>query len=150
MRKCSKCGDKKEDDEFSFKNKSLGIRQNYCKRCMKCYTANHYLTNKDVYIERGKKSRKSLAKKCKDSIRRKMLLFLSDKSCVDCGESDPVLLEFDHTNPDEKEFDVSDVSRWSWKRTIIEMRKCEIRCVKCHRKKTARENGWYKLIATVD
>lgn len=72
---------------------------------------------------------------------------LSKKSCVDCGESDPVVLDFDHKNPKEKLRPVSKLlsGHWSWKSVESEIEKCEIRCANCHRRKTyVQQGGWGK------
>jgi hypothetical protein len=57
--------------------------------------------------------------------------------CVDCGETDPVVLEFDHVRG-EKHFNIGEAVRrnTSLARLEVEIAKCEIRCANCHRKKT--------------
>jgi hypothetical protein len=61
-----------------------------------------------------------------------------DHACVDCGESDPRCLDFDHREPSEKVFELSNsaaVTR-SLDTVTHEIAKCDIRCANCHRKKT--------------
>jgi hypothetical protein len=60
--------------------------------------------------------------------------YLKNHSCVDCGNSDVRVLEFDHVRGN-KETNVSNVIRNGWKleRLISEIEKCEIRCCNCHR-----------------
>ena len=74
------------------------------------------------------------------------LEYLSSHPCVDCGETDPLLLDFDHRQGESK---VDDVARLIWDRkweiVVNEIAKCDIRCVRCHRKKTARDFNWSKL-----
>lgn len=58
-------------------------------------------------------------------------------SCVDCGESDPVVLDFDHVKGEKRRAIADMVSNYYSIKTIKdEIRKCEIRCANCHRKKT--------------
>ena len=73
--------------------------------------------------------------------------YLRRRCCVDCGEWDPLVLEFDHRGRKSKA--VADLVRStvSWKRIEQEMAKCEIRCANCHRRKTARERGWLSVEA---
>lgn len=51
-----------------------------------------------------------------------------------------------HINPATKIDNVSNISRMgsSAKKIIAEIEKCEIRCANCHRRKTAKQLGWYR------
>lgn len=55
---CNKCGEIKPISDFG-KNKSKkdGL-QSYCKECTKIYRHNHYIKNREVYIEQAKRTRK--------------------------------------------------------------------------------------------
>lgn len=58
--------------------------------------------------------------------------------CVDCGIFfSTSVMEFDHKNPEFKEFSVSRAMHklYDKNRIIAEIAKCEIRCVNCHRNK---------------
>jgi hypothetical protein len=71
------------------------------------------------------------------------LNYLLIHPCVDCGESDPVVLEADHVR--DKSYDVSRmIQGWSWNRILQELKKCEIVCANCHRRRTAKSQGWFK------
>jgi len=74
--------------------------------------------------------------------------YLADKACVDCGIDDPIVLELDHQR--DKEFAIGAmVSRGgSWERIEKEIAKCLVRCANCHRRKTAKDFGWYKAKRT--
>lgn len=71
-------------------------------------------------------------------IRKYILEYKATHPCVDCGEADPVVLEFDHRNPAEKCFNISGAVAWI--RTLDalerEIAKCEVRCANCRRRKT--------------
>jgi hypothetical protein len=60
--------------------------------------------------------------------------YLKTHHCVDCGNSDVRVLEFDHVRG-RKETNVSNIIRNGWKleRLISEIEKCEVRCCNCHR-----------------
>ncbi|QQR82198.1 hypothetical protein IPJ70_02855 [Candidatus Campbellbacteria bacterium] len=74
-------------------------------------------------------------------VRRKLFEFLSTKSCVDCGEQDPIVLDFDHKNRAEKFKSVSKMlsGHYSWESVLKEIKKCTVRCANCHRRKTYKE-----------
>lgn len=70
--------------------------------------------------------------------------YLGEHACVDCGESDPVVLQFDHVR--DKRNNVSTMLRggFAWSTVLAEIEKCEVRCGNCHRRKTAREQGFFE------
>ncbi len=67
--------------------------------------------------------------------------------CVDCGEKDVLVLEFDHIQRETKTADISTMLlRGVSTNTLVkEMLKCEVRCANCHRRKTQLENSGWKL-----
>jgi hypothetical protein len=77
--------------------------------------------------------------------RNKMILrdHLLHNPCIDCGENDPRMLDFDHVRG-EKDKAVSVLARnaVSMAKLHAEIDKCEVRCRNCHAKKTWEENGW--------
>jgi hypothetical protein len=69
-----------------------------------------------------------------------LIAFLREHPCVDCGERDIRVLQFDHVDPRTKSADVSKLLRNStWSRVIREIEKCVVRCGNCHRRKTILE-----------
>jgi hypothetical protein len=64
--------------------------------------------------------------------------------CVDCGIDDWEVLEFDHIDPSTKIKQVSYLysNHYSLKKIKTEIKKCELRCANCHRKKTRKQLGW--------
>ena len=76
--------------------------------------------------------------------RHQTLAYLKVHPCVDCGEADPTVLDFDHVR-ESKAFNIANaITRLAWTRIVREIQKCEVRCANCHRRKTARENQWFK------
>lgn len=73
--------------------------------------------------------------------------YLKEHPCLDCGESDVLVLEFDHVRG-EKKFNLSRGfnSLTAWERVLEEIEKCEVRCRNCHARKTAKQQGWYKYL----
>jgi hypothetical protein len=82
-------------------------------------------------------------KKHRIRIRTKLYEYLSDKKCIDCGEDDPIVLEFDHQDPKTKIKNVASMlsGHYSWSSVLSEIMKCKVRCANCHRRKTYIESG---------
>lgn len=75
----------------------------------------------------------------------KVIEYFKTHPCVDCGESDPVVLQFDHTNPLVKRASVSRLIDSSyWENVLKEIDKCVVRCANCHTRRTASQRGWWK------
>ena len=70
--------------------------------------------------------------------------YLSTHPCVDCGECDPVVLEFDHVEG-IKVASISSMVAMGYSIPTIqkEIEKCEVRCANCHREKTFGQLKWY-------
>lgn len=69
--------------------------------------------------------------------------YLLEHPCIDCGQADPMVLEFDHVDRSTKSYEISEASRGkSVKNLLAEMAKCVVRCANCHRKKTYKDLGW--------
>ena len=62
--------------------------------------------------------------------------------CVDCGNDDIDVLDFDHRNPAEKLFTIGCSLGKAFKILLQEVLKCELRCANCHRKKTLRNKDY--------
>lgn len=93
----------------------------------------HYEANKEKIKARTRKRNKEQRIKNK----RFVDWVKSRSCCVDCGETDPLVLDFDHVIG-EKKHNISDLARSSYSREKImeEIDKCEVRCANCHRKIT--------------
>lgn len=68
---------------------------------------------------------------------------LASGACVDCGQPDPAVLDFDHRG--EKTGVVMRLARneVSLARLEAEIARCELRCANCHRRRTAHEAGYF-------
>lgn len=79
-------------------------------------------------------------------IQKTLLDFLSDKFCIDCGERDPIVLDFDHIDQKDKFKNISRMrgGHYSWESILKEINKCEIRCANCHRRKTYKQLNCFR------
>jgi hypothetical protein len=141
---CKKCNKDKGVDEFSFKDKKTGKRHTRCKVCIKGYRQNYYSTNKEVAIAYALDSTKKMRARNSQYIWD----YLTNNPCIDCGEDDPIVLEFDHRDGVNKIDNISRATRngWGLDRIIEEIDKCDVRCANCHRRRTAKQLDWYKFV----
>lgn len=140
-RNCSVCGPQPVD-QFVFKNKSKGILQSMCKLCSSKYKHEWHKRNKVTHNARIHLNNKVAI----DEIQKKICDYLSSHPCIDCGESDIVVLEFDHIDPSSKTMAIALLMRRShkWETILNEIEKCVIRCANCHRRKTAKQFKFYR------
>ncbi len=141
---CSRCGEEKDaEKDFGWKYKDRGIRATRCKSCQSELSKQHYQNNKDAYNGRSR-VRKA---RVRDENQAMLYAYLITHPCVDCGQTDITLLEFDHVRG-EKVSSISHLlsSGHNWPILEAEIAKCEIRCANCHRKKTfERSKSWRSL-----
>lgn len=140
--RCSACGAEKPPADFSFADEARQLLNSYCRVCHAAYRHAHYLANKPDYIRRAIDQ---VARRRVEN-RREVLAYLATHACIDCGNPDPVVLEFDHRDPKQKLAAVGTmVMGKRWIRVRAEIEKCDVRCVNCHRRKTARDYRWLEL-----
>jgi hypothetical protein len=138
---CSKCAIDKPENEYRWRNRAKSIRRKQCKECFRGYDTAHY---------RRSATRRADTKERSITHRKKMrsivLEYLVTHNCVDCGEDDPVVLEFDHRDRLTKTAAISNlIENGSVTALLVEIDKCDIRCANCHRRRTAIQFGWAKL-----
>ena len=116
-----------------------GIKHAVCKPCTASRSNKWYKRNKDSHIQNVMQNKRI----DRQEARQFIWDYLSGHPCADCGENDPVVLEFDHIN--EKKENVSNLvaNGASVQRLKLEIALCEVRCSNCHRRKTSRERGWF-------
>src|SRR5208282_4347453 len=81
MKLCSLCS-----SEGTFRKRPNGNEYLHCDKCQNAITARHYRNNKERYLKRNRLRREEVKKQCVE--------YLRAHPCVDCGEPDPVVLDF--------------------------------------------------------
>jgi hypothetical protein len=135
---CSRCQTSKPFSDFN-KSEARGY-QAYCRSCQSVYDKTCSSP------ERIRKRTERAIQNCFDC-QSWIRAYLQGHPCVDCGEPDIVVLDFDHLG--DKDECVSNLMRRnsSLKRIQAEVAKCEVRCANCHRRMTAKRNGaWWRCI----
>lgn len=156
-KKCSRCR------RLLFRHKCLdcdNLIDTRSIRCYQCHKANiikNAVFDPKIYWKNWyanvENRQRHIDKARVNSVRRikshqdKICEYLVNHPCIDCGEKDIIVLEFDHRDA-SKEIEISKAIRmgWQWDRIILEIKKCDIRCANCHRRKTAKQFGYYKSI----
>lgn len=145
MKVCTRCGPPAQPIEnFAIRNRARGTRQYICRNCQNEYVRAHYRANRAAYIEKARVRNTELIR-----INGEFLIaYLKQHPCVDCGERDVIVLEFDHLR--DKVADVSVLARGGYSIETIqkEIDKCEVVCANCHRRRTAKRAGTYRYLVT--
>lgn len=139
---CTKCNKTKALRAFyKDKRQYSGYRPD-CKVCVKTQQKEKYGTDPEFRKRRLAQTEKT-TKGFRLEQQKKVLSLLKKNGCVDCGENDPIVLDFDHLR--DKTDGISRMLRnhCSWEEIESEIAKCEVRCANCHRRKTARERNYY-------
>ena len=137
---CTKCRLTRRQNHFNWKDKKKTRRHAVCKECHSNYRKEHYRKNRQKYIDKAKKWNGEQ----KQKIYKFLVKYLSVHPCVDCGESDIIVLDFDHNK--DKFLSISEMTRNSYSIEAItqEIKKCEVRCANCHRRRTSKERRYWK------
>lgn len=148
MKVCTKCNAEKPLTEYFVKDSKTGRLHAHCKECYKQHRKTYHVEHYAKYGEQYRARAKIRRQKIKNELRSALLVYLKDKSCETCGESDICVLEFDHLVPSEKSFDIAWAlgNAYSWETVLKEILKCRILCANCHKRHTAIQQGWYKVI----
>ena len=138
LRWCSRCGLLRA--ESAFNRHPTGL-QWWCRDCFKRYYAEqrprHRARNNALKADRVQ------------AAQALVLAHLRSTSCVDCGEDDLVVLEFDHVGA--KRTDISTLVRRGVRLSTIrtEISRCEVVCANCHRRRTACRGRWRRADAAL-
>lgn len=140
-KRCDHCKKYKDEEEFNWRFKSLGIRAKTCRDCAHIHNKKYFEgPAKERHLQQVKE-RKALAR---EAAREYVYQYLLTHPCVSCGEADPRVLEFHHVG--EKDMDVAKMvaGGYSIDRIKAELDRCQVLCANCHRKVTVQERGWFR------
>lgn len=135
---CPRCKTDKPLSEFSKNSKRLDGVQFACKACTRTKNLADYHSSE----HRRKKIREN-ADRQHDHQQELICSYLESNPCVDCGEADIVVLEFDHRNGKTKAVSQM-IGHCSDETLMKEIDKCDVRCANCHRRRHSSEKGYYR------
>lgn len=139
---CPRCKEFFSFEVFGSRKKAGKFQpQPYCPECTKAYRREHYHSKPGPYKQRALHNN---PKRREDS-RVVIYEYLKSHPCVDCGNSDVRVLEFDHLR--DKVRGVAQLMGCSKDRIMEEIEKCEVRCCNCHMIITGKraQYWWTKL-----
>ena len=137
---CARCHLPRPVTEFCKLAYRAGSLDCYCCDCRRQYNRLYHQVRAPSHrlaVARNKQQRRG-------DIREKVEAYLSTHQCVQCGESDLRVLEFDHVHGG-KLCNVSQLfaNAARWDCIAAEIDKCEVRCANCHRRRTAMQLNWH-------
>jgi hypothetical protein len=96
-------------------------------------------------IEERRARHKISKENARQKAREFIATYLSAHPCIDCGETDPVVLTFDHVR-DQKHDNISDMVRngLSIEAIRTEIEKTEVACFNCHTIRTQKRSESYR------
>ena len=135
LKKCKKCGIDKPYKDFARNKRRKDNHQDWCRACIKIRDAKQYVNNTEKFAKWSKDRRVR--------VRKLVFEYLLSHPCVECGERDIIVLEFDHRAQYTKKFDVMSATHGhSWKMIEAEIKKCDVVCANCHKRRTAKMLNW--------
>lgn len=125
---CGRCRERLPTTAFN-KYKYRDGRQYWCRECFREYFRTRGQLHRHQ-VQRAKEARR-------DQARAYVVGLLRNLSCLDCGEDDLVVLEFDHVRDKLSAVSLLVVEGAALERVKAETAKCDVVCVNCHRRRTA-------------
>lgn len=139
MKNCTLCQTVKPLDQFNKKSNSVDGKQNVCKECNRARSRQYYAGNKELHRKNVKEKNTGYRQRNRDFL----FDYFSSHPCVDCGNTDVRVLEFDHLPGVDKVNGVGRLVSGAFSLALIkaEIAKCEVRCRNCHQIKTFERMG---------
>ena len=136
---CGTCRKSKPRTEFNRKAARPDGLQEVCRDCNRAASRRYYATNREKHV------RVIVERTAKRRVESKEFLtaYLREHPCVDCGNSDLRVLDFDHRPGTGKSGDVMRLvaGGYGLARLHAEIAKCDVRCRNCHAIVTLERGG---------
>lgn len=136
---CSTCRRSLPLDAFNLRSASRDRRQAVCRECNAARARRYYTEN----LEKHRRAVADQVARTRAQNLQRVGAFLLEHPCVDCGERDLRVLDFDHREGSVKSAEVMKLAKaaYSWQRVLDEIAKCDVRCRNCHAKVTYERMG---------
>jgi hypothetical protein len=139
VKTCTKCLRPLPLSSYAKRGSGLQAR---CRKCHAEYTRANYQSNKQAYKDRARRNAARYLSKTQELI----VDYLTKNPCVDCGNQDLRVLQFDYRDPLLKRANVVDLMRRgsALSRIREEIALCDVRCANCHSIRTAEQFGTWR------
>ncbi len=140
MRKCWKCNQDRRFEDYPFRNRMQGIRQNTCKLCVRENSKKWFLENRERAYEKSRPAVRKWHKKRKIEL-HEIVDKLKNKPCMDCqGSFNHWVMQFDHRDGNTKRDNVATMLHETrpLDAILLEIDKCDLVCANCHAERTHR------------
>ncbi len=141
-KRCSTCHEWRPPTDFNRRQTSPDGLQARCRSRARAWYEVNRVEHKRNVAARNLRVRREYQRRIGEHLRL--------NPCVECGETDVRVLEFDHDVGTKKLADVTVLmgSAGSWKAVLDEIATCSVRCSNCHRRVTAeRARSWRRVFA---
>ena len=139
VKRCGACRQAKPLSEFNRKSARADGLQEVCRECNRESSRAYYARNRESHV------RLIVQRTARRRTESKEFLaaYLRDHPCVDCGNADLRVLDFDHRPEAGKRKDVMAMVRegFSIAKIAEEIAKCDVRCRNCHAIVTLERGG---------
>ena len=135
---CTKCKVKQAVSQFGKHPQSPDGLQYHCRDCKNAARRAYHAT-------KGREVQREHKTNTRNQNRVRLMEYLSNHPCTDCGEKNPIVLDFHHTG--DKENGISQMMGRSYPWVMIEreIAKCIVLCANCHRMHHAMEGGNWRM-----
>ena len=142
---CTHCGERKAADAFPRRRRDRPEIQTWCRNCFAESNARNYAANREREIARIQRN----TERGRQAARALVAAHLATHPCVDCGETDRIVLEFDHIRPKRRDVSAMVAAGYPCPTIEAEIAKCQVRCGNCHRRRTRERRMAERLVHKV-
>lgn len=139
-KRCSTCHELRPLADFNRRLRASDGLQARCRPCARTWYETNRVAHKRNVAARNLRVRREYQRRIGEHLRT--------HPCVDCGEADVRVLEFDHEIGTQKVANINVLvgSAGPWAAVLAEIAKCSVRCANCHRRVTAeRARNWRQV-----
>ena len=140
MKQCSKCQQTKDLEEFAWKSRDRLLKASWCRACKSEWSKKKWASGEIKQSNYEAKARRV------ERAREYIWNLFKVSKCFDCGERNPIVLEFDHLG--DKFLAVSNMVSRNYGLDSIraEIAKCDIVCANCHKIRTSERGKHWRYL----